>query len=101
MLELRTFFHSYIDKLIEPYVGELVHLRSIITIDELTLMMLNDSTNVERVVCLKNVIQYLSEIEKSLLDAASLDLYKQSVDHLVYSLKLYVDDIKSLNTFYQ
>lgn len=104
-MALNVFFQSYFDKLIQLYPGvdsDLIYLQTVTTLEEL----LSNSTNathdaIEQIICLKKAKFLLSHIELTLVGSTDLDEYKQYVDNLVYSLKLYGDDIRSLKGFYQ
>lgn len=54
-----------------------------------------------QIMCLKKARLILTDIGLVITDDSELDNYKQNVDTLIYILKLYMDDIRSLKGFYQ
>lgn len=101
LLDLDAFFQSYIEKFIELYPGPDTYMKWAFSVEEINSNLANSSEYIRQILCLKNAKLFLSNVGSKYMEATALDLYKQSVENLVYSLKLYVDDIKSLHNFYQ
>lgn len=104
MKELQGVFRKHLNKFIETYPGsenDFWYYQSVVQSKNFDSNDNDMPLSMKHIVCLIKARNTLMNIETTVLESSALDNFVDSISDLVYSLKLYIEDIRSLKRFYE